>query len=122
MRVTEILAWIILVFLAVYGCAQLIRRLCLWATRCPACAVCCRVAVPKAQASLGPLMRCLQSQAAWGDPGGCRYTLLLLSEDRMAELAELEAVLQDTPAVLPVTADHLNDILILLAKDCQGKE
>ncbi len=122
MRISEILAWMLLVFLAVYGCAQLIRRLCLWATRCHNLAVCCRVAVPKNEASLAPLVRCLQSQTVWDDLAGCRYTLLLLPEERVSELEELEPVLQDSPAVLPVAAEDLNEMLTLLTKDCNGKE
>lgn len=127
MDFSEMLAWFLLIFLAVYGCAQLIRRLCLWVTRCPDCALCCRVAVPKDRASLAPLMRCLQSQTVWDDPaayarGGCHYTLLVLPRDRIPDAAELDTLSQENPAVLPIPADRLDEMLTLLAEDGKGKE
>lgn len=122
MSVSEKLAWILLVFLAVYGSAQLIRRFCLWATRCPHCARCYRVAVPREGVALVPLMRCLQSQSAWGDLGGCRYTLLLLSQEQFSELSQLDFLLRETPQVLPVTAEDLPYMLQLLTQDIKRKE
>lgn len=122
MRGSDVLAWILLISLAVYGCAQIIRRLCLWATRCHRTAMCCRVAVPKPGTALAPLMRCLQSQTAWDDPVGCRYTLLVLPDARCSELTELNGVLPDTPLVLPIVAEDLPQLLNLLTQECKRKE
>jgi len=111
MEIGEIIAWILILLLALYGCAQLIRRLCLWVTRCPDCAICCRLAVPRQQAALAPLLRCLQSQSVWDDPTGCRYTLVLLPEMTPQQRQALEPLLREAPAVTPVTAEELAALL-----------
>ena len=73
--------WLCVILLAVYGCAQAVRRLCLWLTRCPRCVVYCRLAIPRRRAELAPLVRCLQSQAMWDDPAVCCHTLVVLPQD-----------------------------------------
>ena len=103
----EELAWFFLLLLAVYGCAQGIRRLCLWLTRCPRCVACCRLAVPRNEADLEPLVRCLQSQAMWEDPVVCRYTLVLLPQGTNLADEALCKTLEDAPWVIPVTDDDL---------------
>lgn len=116
MTIGETIARILLIVLAVYGCAQLIRRLCLWFARCPACAVCCRLAVPRHGAAMAPLVRCLQGQSVWDDPTGCRCTLLLLPDSPEETPEELERILREAPAVVPVTAARLMAMLEQLAE------
>lgn len=100
-------AWFSVVLLAVYGCTQAVRRLCLWLTRCPRCVECCRLAIPRERAELAPLLRCLQSQAVWDDPTICRHTLVVLPPD--ADLADEEfiRIFEEAPAVIPVTYEDL---------------
>lgn len=103
----ESLAWFCVMLLAVYGCAQAVRRLCLWLTRCPQCVECCRLAIPRERAELAPLVRCLQSQAVWEDPAVCRHTLVVLPEGLDLEDAELWKIFEEAPWVIPVTYDDL---------------
>ena len=99
----EVVAWITTLLLALYGCAQLIRRLCLWIARCPRCARCYRLAIPGEDTAPEPLLRCLQAQAVWGETDGCRRTLLVLPED-----VELPAdLLAEAGTVTPVTVPQL---------------
>ena len=74
----ESMALIAALLLALYGCAHVIRRLCLWAVRCPKCVAYWRVAVPNSRATLAPLLRCMQARAVWEDSGGCERTVVLL--------------------------------------------
>ena len=117
MGVGDKIAAVLLLLLALYGCAGLIRQLCLWLTRCPECAFCCRLAVPRRQAALAPLVRCLQSRTVWDDPSGCVHTLLLLPDEMVENTEELEKILCEAPAVLPVTAAQLYDMLRVLAQE-----
>lgn len=103
----EGLAWFCVILLAVYGCTQGVRRLCLWLTRCPRCAECCRLAIPRECADLAPLVRCLQSQAVWEDPAVCRHTLVVLPEGVDATDEELIRIFEEAPWVIPVTYDDL---------------
>lgn len=119
MHIGEIIAWVAVLLLALYGCAQLIRRLCLWITRCPDCAVCCRLAVPKEKASLAPLLQCLESQAVWDDPSGCRHTFVLLPKGADPLEPQLQAVLEQTPSVIPVTEEQLVQVLHGLRKSVE---
>lgn len=107
MTVWEGLAWICVLLLALYGCAQAVRRVCLWLTRCPRCAACCRLAIPQRRAELAPLVRCLQSQAVWDDPATCRYTLVVLPQDVDVADEELKRIFEEAPWVIPVTCDDL---------------
>ena len=102
-----VLWWIMVLLLAVYGCAQAVRRLCLWLTRCPRCVACCRLAVPQNGAGLAPLVRCLQSQAVWDDPATCRYTLVVLPADVDRTDEEIQCIFEDAPWVIPITCDEL---------------
>ena len=111
MNIGNVIGWIVLVLLALYGCAQLIRRLCLWIFRCPQCALCCRIAVPQDGAALAPLARCLQAQTVWEDASGCRCTLMLLPTSAEESPEELERILSECPAVIPITIDGLPDWL-----------
>lgn len=107
MSIGEIIAWVAVLLLALYGCAQLIRRLCLWATRCSGCAVCCRLAVPREEAALVPLLQCLESQAVWEESAQCRQTLVLLPKGMDPQAPELQTVLEQTPSVILVTQEQL---------------
>lgn len=107
MTVWEGLAWVLVLFLALYGCAQAVRRLCMWLTRCPRCVACCRLAIPRQRAELEPLVRCLQSQAVWDDPTTCRYTLVVLPPDVDTTDDELKRIFEEAPWVIPVTCDEL---------------
>ena len=99
--------WIGVVLLAVYGCAQAIRRLCLWITRCPRCVECCRLAIPREKAELAPLVRCLQSQAVWDDPLICRHTLVVLPPCIDLSDAAVQRIFEEAPAVIPVTYEDV---------------
>jgi len=116
MRVGEMMAAVLVLLLALYGCAGLIRRVCLWLTRCPGCAYCCRLAVPRHGAAMAPLVRCLQGQSVWDDPTGCWCTLLLLPDSPEETPEELERILREAPAVVPVTAARLMAMLEQLAE------
>lgn len=100
-------AWLLLMLLAVYGCAQGVRRLCLWLTRCPRCVECCRLAIPQGRADLAPLVRCLQSQAVWEDPYLCRHTLVVLPPDVDLADEQLIRIFEEAPLVIPVTYEDL---------------
>jgi len=115
---SDIIIGIAVLLLAVYGCAQGIRRLCLWLTRCPGCAVCCRVAIPREGTAVAPLMRCLQSQAVWGECG-CRRILLVLPPLCEEEQRQLVILQKETPAVIPVTAPQLHAMLQQLVAEQQ---
>ncbi len=112
--VGSVIGWILLVLLALYGCVALVRRLCLWFVRCPGCAVCCRVAVPRNQAALAPLVRCLQGQAVWEDPSGCRCTLVLVPESGEESREEIDKIFDEAPGVVPVTRQQLTELLEFL--------
>lgn len=102
----EWLAAVMVLLLALYGCAQLIRRLCLWVTRCPRSVTCLRLAVPRERGAIEPLFRCLQAQAAWADTRTERTLVVLppLGEEQQRMVARLE---EDNPAVTAVTAEGL---------------
>ena len=106
-----VFGWIVLILLALYGCVALIRRLCLWFVRCPGCALCCRVAVPRNRAALAPLVRCLQGQMVWEDPAGCRCTLVLLPEDSEETDQEMETIFSQSPGIVPVNRRQLTELL-----------
>ena len=103
----EGLAWLCVILLSVYGCAQGVRRLCLWLTRCPRCVECCRLAIPQGRAELEPLVRCLQSQAVWDEPTVCRYTLVVLPTDVDVGDEEIQRIFEEAPWVIPVTYEDL---------------
>ena len=103
----ECAAWFCVIFLAVYGCAQGVRRLCLWLTHCPHCVECCRLAIPRDEAELAPLVRCLQSRVVWEDPAFCRYTLVVLPDGVDAADEEWIRIFEESPAVIPITLDDL---------------
>ena len=113
----ESLAWFCIVLLSVYGCAQGIRRLCLWLTRCPRCVECCRLAIPRDRAELEPLVRCLQSQAVWEDPTVCRHTLVVLPEDVDTEGERLWKLFEEAPWVIPVTYEDLTAMVRQIVKN-----
>lgn len=106
-----VVGWLVLVLLALYGCVALIRRLCLWFVRCPRCAVCCRVAVPRNRAALAPLVRCLQGQMVWDDPTGCRCTLVLLPEEGEESQDEMDKIFREAPGIVPVTREQLTELM-----------
>ena len=113
----EMLGWVVLILLSVYGCAQAIRRLCLWLFRCRDCVLCCRLAVPQNRAAIAPLVRCLQSQTAWEDTADCRYTVLLLPDEPEDLPPEAEQLFRECPAVIPLRVSELPQMLRELMKD-----
>ena len=117
MSVGTVIGWIVLVLLALNGCVALVRRVCLWFVRCPGCAVCCRVAVPRNRAALAPLVRCLQGQTVWDDPTGCRCTLVLLPEQTEETHQEMDKIFSEAPGLIPVTKEQLTDLLDWLIKE-----
>lgn len=102
----EWLAAVCVLLLALYGCAQLIRRLCLSATRCPRTVTCMRIAVPRERGAIEPLFRCLQAQAAWADIRTERTLVVLprLDEPRQQMVNKLT---REHPAVTAMTAEGL---------------
>lgn len=110
MGVMECVAWVTVLFLALYGCASLIRRICLRISRCPHVGRLYRVAVPKSGKAMEPLFRCLQAQAAWGEEPCCA-TLLLMPPVAAEEQGLVRRLLQENPAVTPVTVQELIDVL-----------
>ncbi len=102
----EWLAAVTVLLLALYGCAQIIRRLCLWMTRCPRSVTCLRLAVPRERGAIEPLFRCLQAQAAWADIRTERTLVLLppLGEEQQRMVERLQ---NDNPAVVALTAEDL---------------
>ncbi len=102
----EWFAAVLVLFLSLYGCVQLIRRVSLWAVRCPRAVTCYRLAVPRTSAALAPLFRCLQAQAAWADTR-TEETLVLLPplDDEGRRL--LERLTAEYPAVTTVTVADL---------------
>ena len=117
MRVGEMIAAVLVLLLAIYGCARLIQRICLRLVRCSDCVFCCRLAVPRQGAELMPLVRCLQSRAMWDDPADCGHTLMLLWDETKENQQEIDCMLREAPAVLPVTATQLLDMIRLLAQE-----
>lgn len=109
------IAIVLVIFLAVYGCAQLVRRVCLWLTRCPDCAVCCRIAVPRNGVALAPLVRCLQSQSVWDE--AYRHTLLLIPSTDEEQRRQLVILRREAPSVIPVTSAQLCAMLLQLAAE-----
>lgn len=116
MNIGYVIGWIVLVLLALYGCAQLIRCLCLWIFRCPQCVLCCRLAVPQDHTALAPLARCLQSQTVWEDATDCRHTLLLLPTTVQESPEETERIFSECPSVVPITIDGLQELLQQLTR------
>ena len=102
----EWLAAVTVLLLSLYGCAQLIRRLCLWLTRCPRSVTCVRLAVPRERGAIEPLFRCLQAQAAWADTHTER-TLVLLPPLGEQQQRMVERLQNDNPAVVALTAADL---------------
>lgn len=102
----EWLAAVMVLLLSLYGCAQLIRRLCLWATRCPRSVTCVRLVIPRERGAIEPLFRCLQAQAAWADTRTER-TLVLLPPLGEPQQRMVEKLTRENPAVTAVTAEGL---------------
>ena len=113
MGVGEWIAWLLVLLLSLYGCAQLIRRICLWMTRCDRLVCFYQLAVPSSLNSLEPLMRCLQSQNAWRVGSG-RHTLVLLPELTEEESRIAERLLCEDPSVIPMTEREFNTWIGLL--------
>ena len=116
MKIGEILAAVWVLLLALYGCAGLMRRVCLWLFSCSRCAHCYRIAVPDPDVEMEPLLRCLQSQTVWDDLCPCHHTLLLLPDEWTASDEEAETMLRQAPAVIPVTANDLVDMIRTLSQ------
>ena len=115
MTTGEMLGYAVALLLAVYGCACLIRRVCLWFVRCPRCAVSCRLVLPYRDTAAEPLCRCLQSQSVWESRDGCRHTLLLLSEEAAPEWSA--RLSERYPSVTPVTKEDLIKLLEELTEE-----
>ena len=111
MGVGEWLAWVLLLLLALYGCAQLIRQLCLWFWRCKDVNL-YRIAVPRQPRAVEPLLRCLQAQAAWQEGA---HTYVLLPDSCRGELAMLRQLVQEVPTVTPVAPEELYGVIAGLA-------
>lgn len=108
MGMAEWFAWVLLLLLALYGCAQLIRQLCLWFWRCKDVDL-YRIAVPRNAGVTEPLLRALEAQAAWNE-GAHTYVLLPAVSDIDA-LGIARLLAQQIPSVTPVSAEELYRIV-----------
>lgn len=106
MTISEWFAAVGVLLLSLYGCAQLIRRVCLWLTRCPRTMTCYRLVVPKDDTATEPLFCCLQAQAVWADIRS-EKTLVLLPPNVIRDQETWERLLKETPSVIPMTAEEL---------------
>ena len=105
MNILEPLTWVGVLLLALYGCANLIRRICLRLTRCDRSVAFYWLAVPPHGMAVEPLCRCLQSQTAW--KGECTRTLLLLPECTPEETELATRLLAENPSVVPLAEPEL---------------
>ena len=92
--------------LSLYGCAQLIRRVCLRIWRCPRGVRCYRLTVPHDGGAIEPLFRCLQAQDAWADVRAER-TLVLLPPLGEVQQRVVDRLIEENPTVVAVTAEEL---------------
>lgn len=122
MTIGETIAWISTLLLALYGCAHLVRRICLWMVRCPRCAECWRLVIPRGEIAPDPLLHCLQAQAVWEERGGCKRTLLVLPELSAAQQHTWGDLLREAPAVTPVTVAELTAMLAAPVAQSDRKE
>ncbi|MBE6778366.1 MAG: hypothetical protein E7541_03170 [Ruminococcaceae bacterium] len=112
MGVGEWIAWFAVLALSLYGCAHLIRKICLLMTRCDRSVCLYRLAIPDSLEALDPLMRCLQTQHAWReDPCRCTLVLLPALDDEESKIAE--RLLQEDATVIPLTREDM----IMFLKD-----
>ncbi len=102
----EWFAAVLVLMLALYGCVQLIRRVCLWATRCPRAVRCYRLAMPQSDTAMESLFRCLQAQAVWADAYTER-TLVLLPPLDGEQQRLLQHLNEQHPAVKIITVEEL---------------
>ena len=107
MSIGEWLSFVLVMLLALYGCAHLIRRVSLRLARCPRSVRFYRIALPPAGA-VEPLVRCLQTQAAWDE--NREQTLVLLPEDS-AGMAVARLLAEENPHVMPLTVADLFALL-----------
>ena len=112
----EWLAAVVVLLLALYGCAQLIRRLCLWVTRCPRSVTCLRLALPQCRGAIEPLFRCLQAQAAWADTR-TECTLVVLPPLNEEQRQMVERLQNENPAVMAMTAQELAAIAAVMQEE-----
>lgn len=117
MGVGEWFAWVLLLLLALYGCAQLIRRLCLWFWRCKDVEL-YRVAVPRKPGVSEALLRCLEAQAAWNE-GAHTYVLLPDTSSDIDELGIARLLAEQIPSVTPVDAKELYGVITRMTESDQ---
>lgn len=110
MGIGEWLAWVMVLLLALYGCAQLIRHICLRITRCPSSVYSYQLVVPHGERAVEPLFRCLQAQAAWNDRPAQQTLVLLRTTDPEAQ-EMINRLAAETPAVTPVTVEELTSLI-----------
>lgn len=110
MGIGEWIAWTGVLLLALYGCACLIRRLCLRVSRCPDTVRMYRVAVPRTGRGLEPLFRCLQAQAAWHEEL-CGHTMVVLPPLTAEERRLADRLIEEHPAIQPVTLAELSALM-----------
>lgn len=115
MNVLEAISLVSVLLLALYGCANLIRRICLWATRCDRSVAFYWLAVPPRDMALEPLCRCLQAQTAWKDK--CTQTLLLLPYGAAGDEELAARLLADNCSVIPMTEQELLTFITTLSID-----
>ncbi len=115
MEILEAITWIGVLLLALYGCAHLIQRICLWATRCDRSVAFYRLAVPPRDMAIEPLCRCLQAQNAWQDD--CTQTMIVLIRDSAEEAELAMRLLAENPSVVPLTEHELITFITTLSID-----
>lgn len=115
MNVLEMISWVSVLLLALYGCANLIRRICLRATRCDRSVAFYWLAVPPRGMAIEPLCRCLQAQTAWNDK--CVQTILLLPHGSSEDSELATRLLAENPSVIPLTERELIAFITTLSID-----
>ncbi len=116
MDILEALTWVGVLLLALYGCANLIRRICLRLTRCDRSVVFYSLAVPPRGMALEPLCRCLQAQTAWKS-NSCTQTLLMLPDATVEETELAARLLSENSSVVPLTEQELMTFITTLCVD-----
>lgn len=115
MNVLEMISWVCVLLLALYGCANLIRRISLWITRCDRSVLFYWLAVPPRNMAIEPLCRCLQAQTAWKDK--CTQTILLLPNESSEDARVASRLLAENPSVVPLTEREFVTFITTLSID-----
>lgn len=115
MEFLEALTWVGILLLSLYGCANVMRRLVLAATKCDRSVTFLRLAIPPRDMAVEPLSRCLQAQASWR--GECSQTILLLPDDSPEQARVVARLLECDKTVVPMTGREMISFVSTLFVD-----